>query len=377
MLAAFALRFPFVLAFLLAPISVRADKLSIISTPPGATVEINGVKVGTTPYEKEYPGGYFHRTKTAFGSRLEHRLVARVTLPHFAVKQMELCDGPIEWKDIRGRNRGEYWTFKASTFTVSLNPIGKASTGETAGKADRGSAPEFTRDLPLEEVVARTKPAVVYLEGLDKSGTGFFVTGTGLIATNAHVARGEDSLLASMPGGVQLNAQVLHIDENVDVALLKVEGVNFPHLSLVESSMVRQGQPVLAIGNPGQAMLFSVTKGIVSGIQEFQDAGPGTWIQTDAPINPGNSGGPLVNMQGEVIGITTSRPATRDISGIGFALSASDLKHVMEEFYRKEQEQSEKLAAPPKAATASCSYSDACALSKGQIPARKTRRWRG
>jgi PEGA domain len=62
------------------PPLIHADKLQIVSTPPGATVEINGVPVGTTPFVKEFPGGYFHRTRTAVGSRLEHPMVVRITL---------------------------------------------------------------------------------------------------------------------------------------------------------------------------------------------------------------------------------------------------------------------------------------------------------
>jgi S1-C subfamily serine protease len=132
---------------------------------------------------------------------------------------------------------------------------------------------------------------------------------------------------------------------------LKVEGANFPHLVLADSATVRQGQEVLAVGNPGQAMLFSVTRGIVSGVDEFPNAGQGTWIQTDAQLNPGNSGGPLVNMQGAVVGISTSRPAGGNTTGIGFALSASDLMRVLHNFYPQENVLTEKLSAPKGAIT--------------------------
>jgi hypothetical protein len=96
---------------------------------------------------------------------------------------------------------------------------------------------------------------------------------------------------------------------------------------------VRQGESVVAIGNPGDAMLFSVTKGIVSAVGKFPNAGPGTWIQTDTPINPGNSGGPLVNAHGEVIGINTQKLVKKNVTGIGFALSATDLLEVLHRFY--------------------------------------------
>src|SRR3984957_15551550 len=335
-----------VLSFVvLFPSIVKADQLTITSTPPGATVEIDGVKVGKTPFVKDYPGGYFHRTKTAVGSRLEHPLMARVTLEGFAPKVVALCDGPQQWRDHLGRTHGEYWTFKISSFEVSLTPVAKAFTGEVAVKTAQNGSVEYVRDLKLEEVVALVKPSVVYLEGSKKSGTGFLVTRTGLIVTNAHVAREEESLHARLVGGVELTADVAYIDDNLDIALLKVEGANFPHLVLADTATVRQGQEVLAVGNPGQAMLFSVTKGIVSAVDQFPNAGAGPWIQTEAQLNPGNSGGPLVNMQGEVIGIATSKPTAKEITGIGFALSSSDLIRVLRNFYPKENVVTENLAA--------------------------------
>jgi serine protease Do len=338
-----------VLTFLsLFPSIVSADQLTITSTPPGATVEIDGLKVGKTPFVKDYPGGYFHRTKTVVGSRLEHPLVARVTLEGFAPKVVALCDGPQQWRDHMGRTHGEYWTFKVSSFEVPLVSIAKEFTGEVAVKTARNASVEYTRDLKLEEVIALVKPCVVYLEGSKKSGTGFLVTSTGVIATNAHVARDEESLQARFSGGVELTADVAYIDDSLDIALLKVEGT-FSNLVLAETATVRQGQDVIAVGNPGQAMLFSVTRGIVSGIDTFPNLGQGTWIQTDAQLNPGNSGGPLVNMQGQVIGIATSRPAGGNTTGIGFALSASDLIRVLRDLYPKENVLTEKLAAPKEA----------------------------
>jgi S1-C subfamily serine protease len=93
------------------------------------------------------------------------------------------------------------------------------------------------------------------------------------------------------------------------------------------------------------AMLFSVTKGIVSAVGKFPSAGPGTWIQTDTPINPGNSGGPLLNSRGEVVGINTQKLVKKNVSGIGFALSASDLLGVLQRFYPKTVALTEKLLA--------------------------------
>jgi serine protease Do len=318
---------------LLLALRVSAEKLTINSTPPGASVEINGIVVGTTPFEKDFPGGYFHRTRTSLGSRLEHPLIARLNLAGYATKEIPLTEGPMEWIALNGRKHGEYFLFKAGHFDVKLDSIAQTFTGEVSS-ARAASAPAVARpQLGLEELVARAKPAVLYLRGSDRSGTGFFVTDTGVIASNAHVARGEGSLLARLPSGAQLEAKVVFLDADLDIALLKVEGENLPTLSLADANTTHQGESVVAIGNPGDAMLFSVTKGIVSAVGKFPTAGPGTWIQTDAPINPGNSGGPLLNMYGEVVGISTLKLVKKNTSGIGFALSASDLMSVLRRFY--------------------------------------------
>src|SRR2546425_10384273 len=323
--------------FLLAcPSRAAADKLQITSNPSGSTVELDGLAVGTTPLEKDFPGGYFHKTRTSLGSRLEHPMVARISLSGYATKELTLTEGPMNWISLNGRNRGEYWLLKSAHFHVDLQPISETFTGGITARVSDASA-GLQSELSLEELVRLTKPAVVYLKGLDKAGSGFFVTGTGVIVTNAHLARGEESLLALLSTGQQLEAKVVYVDADLDIALAKVElpsGRNaFPHLALTGATGVHQGENVLAIGNPGDAMLFSVTKGIVSAVGTFPNAGPGTWIQTDTPINPGNSGGPLLNSRGEVIGINTQKLIKKNVTGIGFALSATDLLEVLHRFY--------------------------------------------
>lgn len=322
-----------VLFLLACPTRSAADTLKITSTPAGATVEIDGVFAGTTPFEKDFPGGYFHKTRTSMGSRLEHPMVARISLVGYATKELQMTDGPMNWISFNGRNHGEYWLLKSDHFNVDLKPISEVFTGGVTAKLSSAGRVDLQPGLSLEELVRRTKPAVVYLKGLGGSGTGFFVTETGVIATNAHVARGEESLLTLLPEGQQLEAKVVYIDADLDIALAKVEGKDFPHLALADAGSVTQGENVLAIGNPGDAMLFSVTKGIVSAVGKFANAGPGTWIQTDTPINPGNSGGPLLNSRGEVIGINTQKIVKKNVTGIGFALSATDLLDVLQRFY--------------------------------------------
>jgi serine protease Do len=316
--------------------SASAGTLKITSSPPGASVELDGVPVGTTPFEKDFPGGYFHRTHTALGLRLEHPMVARLTLPGYATREIALTVGPMNWIDLHGHNHGEYWLIKSDHFHADLELISAAFTGNVAS-VSAAQAAAFSLELSLEEIVKRAKPAVVCFKSLNSMGSGFFVTETGVIATNAHVARGDSSLLAVLPSGVQLQARVVYIDADLDIALVKADpptsGYAFPYLALADVTTIQQGESVLAVGNPGDAMLFSATKGIVSAVGKFPAFGPGTWIQTDAPINPGNSGGPLLNSRGQVVGLNTLKITKKNVTGLGFALSSSDLLTVLHRFY--------------------------------------------
>lgn len=321
------------ICLLVAPARIAADTLKITSTPPGATVEIDGVPAGITPFEKDFPGGYFHKTKTSVGARLEHPMVARITLTGYATKEIELTAGPMEWIGLNGRSHGEYFLFKSDHFDVTLEQFSKSFTGLLTAAVAGNAKVEMRPELAAEDVVEKSKPAVVLLKSPSAQGSGFFVSDAGVIATNAHVAKGQEVLTAILPTGQQLEAKVVYIDSDIDFALVKAEGRGFPHLTLADLATVRQGQAVIAIGNPGYGIPFSVTKGIVSAIGQKTDAARGTWIQTDAAINPGNSGGPLLNGYGEVVGMNTSKVVRIGFQSIGFALSATDLLEVLRRFY--------------------------------------------
>lgn len=334
-----------VAAWVVLPAQTLADTLKITSKPSGAKVEIDGAVAGNTPFEKDYPGGYFRRPMTVLSARLEHAMTARIMLDGYVTKEIKLTDGPRDWNSLNGRKHFEYWVMRQSQFDVELKPIKVVFSGDVTVKLADGET-ELEPELSLAELAKRTKPAVVYLKGAEKAGTGFFVTDTGVIATNAHLAQGEESLQAELSDGSVLEAKVVYVDSDLDIALAKVEGRGLPRLTLADAVTVQQGEGAIAMGNPGDAMKFSVTKGIVSGVGPFPEAGPGTWIQTDAPINPGNSGGPLLNTKGEVIGITTLKIVKKNVGGIGFALSASDLIEVLQRFYPSAVPVVKRLAAP-------------------------------
>src|SRR2546423_353741 len=313
-----------------------ADTLRITSEPAGALVEIDSVIEGKTPYEKKFPGGYFHRTRTVYGSRLGAAMHARISLAGYVTQELELTRGPMHWLGLEGAYHGDYYLLKSDHFHIILEKPTDKFTGSVRVARDTGdvTAKNSEAGLPPEKIVEVAGPAVVYLKGPEWSGTGFFVTETGVIATNAHVARGLRSMTAIDSTGKHWESEVVYVDNKLDLALLKVDGGRFPSLTLSETSVVHKGETVIAIGNPGGGMPNTVTRGVVSAIGPLEKE-PGTWIQTDAAINHGNSGGAPPNTQGQVIGINTlgRRGLQNDIQGINFALSSDDLTALLSRFY--------------------------------------------
>ena len=155
-------------------------------------------------------------------------------------------------------------------------------------------------------------------------GTGVIVSPDGYIVTNNHVVKGATDVRVTLNDRRILPAKVIGTDPLTDLAVIKIEGSNFPAVPWGDSSQLRPGQSVLAFGNP-YGLRFTVTRGIVSALNrpnpEADPSKPGQYIQTDAAINPGNSGGPLVNARGEVVGINTFLISpSGSFAGMGFAI---------------------------------------------------------
>ena len=150
-------------------------------------------------------------------------------------------------------------------------------------------------------------------------GSGFIIDKKGFVVTNNHVIQDADQIKVKLGGDTEYDAEVVGRDANTDLALLKIKtGKDLPFLNLGDSDKLKIGQWVVAIGSPF-GLERTVTAGIVSAKGRVIGSGPyDNFIQTDASINPGNSGGPLINMQGEVVGINTAIIAAG--RGIGFAI---------------------------------------------------------
>ena len=156
------------------------------------------------------------------------------------------------------------------------------------------------------------------------TGSGFIISEDGYLLTNNHVVEDADEIKVSLGDRREYSAEIIGADPRSDVALLKIEAENLPILKIGNSSNLRVGEWVVAIGSPFQ-LRFSVTSGIVSAkgrsIPNGSDSTYVPFIQTDVAINPGNSGGPLFNLEGEVIGIN-SQIYTRSggYMGVSFAI---------------------------------------------------------
>ena len=317
------------LGLLISASSALADNLTIASTPPGAKVELNGVVVGTTPYEMKIPGSYLHKPHSVFSEKLEKPMTLRVYKDGYAPQEIMLTEGPYKWTSATGVNHGSYYLLKTSHVEVSLEAVATLHSPKSEGVVTEVSERHGNRhELPPEEIVRKAAPAVVQLIGTELQGTGFFISSDGLIATNRHVANGTSSFFVMTSTGARLLGRVIYSDPRLDLALVKVDGSGFSYIPLAELTEVQPGASVLAVGYPGGGLSATVTKGIVSAVGKIEQR-DGTWIQTDAALNPGNSGGPLLHADGDAVGITTMKrvqtPPGTLVEGMNFALSAQDI----------------------------------------------------
>ncbi|MFE1747128.1 trypsin-like peptidase domain-containing protein [Coleofasciculus sp. H7-2] len=172
------------------------------------------------------------------------------------------------------------------------------------------------------QVYKRASPAVVSIQAGDGSGSGSIISRDGLVLTNAHVvANGRQTVTVILSDGRRLPADIVAFANNsLDLAVVKIRGQNnLPTVAIAPANSVQVGQRAFAIGNPFGRFQGTFTVGIVSRIDQQRGL-----IQTDAAINPGNSGGPLLNSQGELIGVNTAIFTSGQSAGnigIGFAIS--------------------------------------------------------
>jgi serine protease Do len=169
------------------------------------------------------------------------------------------------------------------------------------------------------------------------AGSGFIISPDGQILTNYHVVGDADRVTVKLNDGREFTAKTIGTDEPSDVAVIKIDAKDLPVLRLGDSDAMEVGDWVIAAGNPF-GLTESITVGVISakgrsrlGIADFED-----FIQTDAAINPGNSGGPLINLQGEAIGVNTAIASrSGGYMGIGFAIPSNMVKAVKDQLVTK------------------------------------------
>ncbi len=258
-----------------------------------------------------------------------------------------------------------------AAFSPAQDTKSDAPTQSAPAAAESKPVPVSLGELSmsLEGLVNRVRPAVVQIfstgyvtaDDSDSSntaallsrqlstGSGIIVSDDGFIVTNAHVVQGARRIQVrlSVPGTggrapmfqpeVKLmDAKLIGLDREMDVALIKIPRTGLPHLALGNSDAVRQGELVMAFGNP-RGLEGSVSMGVVSSTsRELHPDDFLAYIQTDAPINPGNSGGPLIDSQGRVVGINTFILSQSGGSeGLGFAIPSNMVNTVYQQL-RKE-----------------------------------------
>lgn len=230
--------------------------------------------------------------------------------------------------------------------TPTRAPTGPVTTVPTLAPSPRQATPlAEAGDLPA--LYEQVSGGVVAIQAFSASGlsqgSGFVFDGVGHVVTNHHVISGADRIEVDFPSGDKVWATLVGADDNVDLAVLlaPVRPEALRPLPLGDSSQVRVGETVVAIGNPF-GLAGTMTVGIISGLGRTLDserAAPGggffssgAIIQTDAAINPGNSGGPLLDSQGRVIGVNTAiRSLSGTNSGVGFAVPVDIVRRVVPE----------------------------------------------
>ncbi len=161
-------------------------------------------------------------------------------------------------------------------------------------------------------------------------GSGFIISADGYVLTNAHVVEGADEVFVTLTDKREFKAKIIGSDRRTDVALVKIDGSNLPRLTMGDSSKLRVGEWVIAIGSP-----FGLENTVTAGIVSANSRDTGDYlplIQTDVAVNPGNSGGPLINMRGEVVGINSQiYSRSGGYMGISFAVPIAEAIRVSEQ----------------------------------------------
>ncbi|MBX5466022.1 MAG: trypsin-like peptidase domain-containing protein [Firmicutes bacterium] len=229
----------------------------------------------------------------------------------------------------------------AATFWVGL--LGVVAGAFLVWGLIRGGESQF--QWPVAQVVAKVNPSVVMVvnhegrppqEKVKGIGSGVIIDQAGDIVTNYHVIAGASRVTVQLADGSSYPAVVVGADPPTDLAVVRIRSTRpLVPITFASSGQIRPGDLVVAIGN-SLGLRHSVTVGVVSAKERvlYRDGWEFHLIQTDAAINPGNSGGPLLNLQGQLIGINSSKIAQAGVEGIGFAIPSDVVRTVATQLIR-------------------------------------------
>jgi serine protease Do len=270
-----------------------------------------------------------------------NNLIIKISSIVSALLVVTLLGGPAPLPQASGASLApETFADIAQKYSPAVVNISTQKTYKDKGKPSRreffGPGPMPGPNEPFWDFFEKFFPEMPRERTQRSLGTGFIIDPKGLIITNEHVVKNADKIKVKMAGqdGKEYSATVKGRDPLTDIALLQIDSKGtFPYLTLGDSDKIRVGDWVVAIGNPF-GLGHTVTQGIISAKGRIIGAGRyDNFLQTDAAINPGNSGGPLLNLEGQVVGINTAIVATGQ--GIGFAIPSNMVTNIIEQLETK------------------------------------------
>jgi S1-C subfamily serine protease len=226
----------------------------------------------------------------------------------------------------------------AGALSATVNDLSSAVSRLTAQVNDVKQAVASSAASDFIAATAATRPAVVVIQVQittvifgrtfiqQGEASGWIINSSGIIVTNDHVVSGATSITVTLADGRTFPSVAVRSDPSTDLAVIKINALNLPVAKVGDSSKLQVGQPVAAVGN-AVGLGINVTGGLVSRLNAsitVNSTSLSGLIGTDAAINPGNSGGPLVNMAGEVVGITNAKLVETGVEGIGYAININD-----------------------------------------------------
>lgn len=251
-------------------------------------------------------------------------VVAFVSLLIFPQTVSAAWWNPLSWfgikisvykpKFIPAENKPISPTKSTDTTIISTKPTPTPKPISVQRQENKTQLQEASKNLSNKNIIQKVKPAVVYIQTSDGSGSGMIIEKNGYVLTNAHVVTGVNSATVKLSDGRSLHASIIGRDENLDLAIIKIDATNLPIVEFGNSDSIEQGDEVFTLGYPfGLEGDVSFKNGTISRRLTLKGS---IYLETSAEIHPGNSGGPLVDRSARVVGINSAAWGAGSVEGI-------------------------------------------------------------